>query len=157
MAVGSRPPRLSTGASPKGCLNILTIWPLASSRTNDPGEQDASHNVFFKKQCYLCILSMLSLCCCTGFSLVVEGAGAALWLWGTGFSLQWPLLLRSTGPRAHGLQWLRHVGSLVVQGLSCSGAHGIFADQVSNLCLLHGQAYSSSLSHQGSHIMSFMT
>ena len=133
MAVGSRPLHLSTWASPKGCLNILTIWPLASSRTNDPGEQDASHNVFFKKQCYLYILAMLSLCCCTGFSLVVEGAGATLWLWGTGFSLQWLSCRRAQalghmgfsgwGMSVHswcrGLVALGHMGSSQIRDPTC--------------------------------------
>lgn len=46
MAVGRRPQYLTTWASPKGCLNVLTTWQLASLRTKDPGEQDGSHNVF---------------------------------------------------------------------------------------------------------------
>ena len=40
-----------------------------------------------------------------------------------GFSLQWPPLLQSTGPRAHGLQQLQHVGSAVAApGLQSTGA-----------------------------------
>ena len=39
---------------------------------------------------------------------------------------------------------------IVVHGLSCSEACGIFLDQGLNLCLLLWQAYSSLLSHQGS-------
>ena len=40
----------------------------------------------------------------------------------------------------------------MVNGLSCSAACGIFLDQGSNLCLLHWQADSLLLSHQGSPI-----
>ena len=60
----------------------------------------------------------------------------------------------------HGLQdtWasvvafpeLWSIDSVVVRGLSCSAARGIFPDQRSNLCLVHGQADSLPLSHQGS-------
>ena len=38
----------------------------------------------------------------------------------------------------------------VVPGLSCSKARGIFLDQGLKLCLLHWQADSLPLSHQGS-------
>ena len=37
----------------------------------------------------------------------------------------------------------------MVNGLSCSAACGIFPDQGSNLCLLHWQADSLPLGHQG--------
>ena len=60
-----------------------------------------------------------------------------------GLSLSWPLLLRSTGSRC--------AGSVVVaHGPRCSAACGIFPDQGSNLCLLHWQADSQPLRHQGS-------
>ena len=50
-----------------------------------------------------------------------------------------------------GARALGHAGSVaVVHGLSCSAACGIFPDQGSNLCLLHWQADSLLLSHQGS-------
>ena len=46
---------------------------------------------------------------------------------------------------------VEHMDSAVVaQGLSCSAACGIFLDQGSNPCLLHCQADSLPLSHQGS-------
>ena len=49
-----------------------------------------------------------------------------------------------------GLQWLLHVGSTVAAlRLSCSLACGIFLDQGSNPCVLHWQADSLPLSHQG--------
>ena len=69
----------------------------------------------------------------------------------------------STGSRAPGVQQLQHMGSVVaaprlqstgsiavVPGLSCSvGSCGIFPDVGLNLCLLHWQADSLPLSHQG--------
>ena len=46
---------------------------------------------------------------------------------------------------------LQSTSSIVVaHGLSCSTACGIFPEQGSNLCLLHWQADSLPLSHQGS-------
>ena len=46
---------------------------------------------------------------------------------------------------------LQREGSVVVaRGLTCSVACGIFPDQGSNPCLLHWQADSLPLSHQGS-------
>ena len=60
-----------------------------------------------------------------------------------GLSPSWPLLLWSTGSR--------RAGSVVVaHGLSCSAACGIFPDQGSNPCVLHWQADSQPLHHQGS-------
>ena len=85
-------------------------------------------------------------------SLVAVSGGYSL-LQCTGFSLQWLLLLQSTGSRrvgfsrcdawasvvvAHGL-W--SAGSvIVVHGLSCSAACGIFPDQDLNPCPLHWEA-----------------
>ena len=60
-----------------------------------------------------------------------------------GLSLSRPLLLRSTGSRRAG-------SVVVVHGLSCSAACGIFPDQGSNPCPLHWQADSQPLRHQGS-------
>ena len=70
--------------------------------------------------------------------------------------------------RALGLQELLHVGSVVeapglwstdsvvvVHRLNCSKACGIFPDEGSNLCLLHWQANSLPLSHQGSPVFFF--
>ena len=70
-----------------------------------------------------------------------------------GFSLQWPLLLRSTGSRHVGFSSCgsRAPESVVVaHGLSCSAACGILPDQGSNPCPLHWQADSQPLRHQGS-------
>ena len=56
------------------------------------------------------------------------------------FSLQWLLLLRSTGSRA--------TGSIVVlHGRNCFTACGIILDQGANLCLLHWQDNSLPLSY----------
>ena len=64
-------------------------------------------------------------------------------------SLSQPLLLQSTGSR--------HAGSVVVvHGLSCSAACGIFPDQGSNPCPLHWQADSQPLRHEGSPIFQFL-
>ena len=64
-------------------------------------------------------------------------------LWFEGFSLQWLLLLQSTGSR--------HLGLIVVaHRLSCSEACGIFPDQGSNPFLLHWLVVSLPLSHWGS-------
>ena len=74
----------------------------------------------------------------------------------TGFSLRCRLLFRSTGSRACGLTSCssrareHRLSSFVAPGLSCSAACGIFPDQGLNLCLLHWQADSFPLSHQGS-------
>ena len=54
----------------------------------------------------------------------------------------WAPVVQLAGPRARGLQQLRHVSSvIVVHGLSCSMACGIFPDQGLNQCPLHSQAY----------------
>ena len=54
---------------------------------------------------------------------------------------------------AHGLQ---DAGSVVVaHGLSCCLACGIFPSQGLNPCLLHWQADSLPLNHQGSPLISF--
>ena len=62
-----------------------------------------------------------------------------------GLSLSRPLLLRSTGSRRAG-------SVIVVHGPSRSAACGILPDQGSNPCLLHWQADSQPLRHQGSPI-----
>ena len=75
--------------------------------------------------------------------------------WGL-LSLQWLLFMRSTGSRAPSFSswgmWAQYIcGSWVLEHrLSCSAECGIFLDQGSNPCLLHWQADSLPLSHQGS-------
>ena len=59
-----------------------------------------------------------------------------------GLSLSRPLLLRRTGSRRAG-------SAIVAHGPSCSAACGIFPDQGSNPCPLHGQADFQPLRHQG--------
>ena len=46
--------------------------------------------------------------------------------------------------------WGERASIVVAHGRSCSSVCGIFPDQGSNLCLLHWQAVSLPLSHQGS-------
>ena len=83
-----------------------------------------------------------------------------------GFSLS-RLLSWSMGSRVHRLRQLWYMGSAAVPGLqragsivlvhrlSCSVARGIFPDPGSNPCLLHWQADSLPLSHQGSPLSVF--
>ena len=68
----------------------------------------------------------------------------------TGFSScsTWAQQLRLLGSRAQ-------VQLAAAHRLSCSSACGIFLDQGSNPCLLHWQADSSPLSHQGSLVRFF--
>ena len=107
--------------------------------------------------------SLLQLCCvlsCTGSSLLLQlfsscgEQGLLFQLWCSGISLQWLLLLRSTGSRAHGLQQCG-TRAWLCQGCPTSSACGIFPDQGWNPCLLHGQADSLPLSHQGSPLIQF--
>ena len=82
-----------------------------------------------------------------GLSLVVASGGHSS-SQRMDLSLSWPFLLRSTGSR--------RAGSVVVaHGPSCSVACGIFLDQGSNPCLLHWQADSQPLRHQGSPLIHF--
>ena len=120
--------------------------------------------LFFKKNyLYLC-LAVLGLLCCAGFSLAAASRGYSPVVM-HGFSLRWLLLLWGTGSRAQGLEycslwaqqlWLLDTGSIVMaHGLNCSTAHSIFPDQGLNPCLLHWQADSLPLSHQGSPLCDF--
>ena len=77
-----------------------------------------------------------------GLSLLVASGGHSLSRC-TGLSLSRPLLLRDTGSRCGG-------SVIVAHGPSCSAACGILPDQGSNPCLLHWQADSQPLRHQGS-------
>ena len=77
-----------------------------------------------------------------GLSLVATSGGHSS-SWCVGLSLSRPLLLRSTGSRRAG-------SVIVAHRPSCSTACGIFPDQGSNPCLLHWQADSQPLRHQGS-------
>ena len=82
-------------------------------------------------------------------SLIVVSGVYSLAVGHTGF-LWWWILLRSSGSRACGLQWLPHVGSVVVaHELSCPTARRFLPDQGSNLRRLHWRADSQPLEHQG--------
>ena len=79
-----------------------------------------------------------------GLSLVAASRGHSSLRY-MGFSLQWLLLLRSTGSRCAGsvvvARGLYSAGSVVVvHRLSCSMACGIFPDQGSNLCRTSNRA-----------------
>ena len=97
---------------------------------------------------WLCWVLLLS-----GFSLVLVNL-ATLWWQREAFSSQWLLSLQSTGSGRAGFRscspWdLEHrIGSCGARAF-CSVTCGIFPDQGSNPCLLHWQADSSPLSHQG--------
>ena len=106
---------------------------------------------------------MLGLHCCSGFSPAVVSLSPVV---------VHRLLIEEASPVAqHGLQgagfsswgvwaqWLQFPGSLVwAHRLSRPSACGIFPDQGSNPCLLHWQADSLPLSHQGSplYVLSWM-
>ena len=73
-------------------------------------------------------------------------AARGLSSWGTGADQVW-----FAGPRAHRLLYLWCTSSVVVvHGLSCSEARGIFPDQGLNPCRLNWQVDSYPLLHQGS-------
>ena len=112
-------------------------------------------------------LAVLDLHSCVGF-LWLQWAEAVLLLPSSGSSVLCLFLLQSTGSRVHRLHQLWLVGAVaaaprlestgsivIVHRLSSSTTHGIFPDQESNPCLLHGQADSSPLSHQGNPTLSF--
>ena len=61
--------------------------------------RDEKFIFFFLIYLFLAVLSLR--CCVRGLSLV-EASGDYSSLWCTGFSLRWPLLLRSTGSRHPG-------------------------------------------------------
>ena len=95
--------------------------------------------IYFYLFNFSCVGSSFSV---RGLSPVVASGGHSS-LRCAGLSLSRPLPLWSTGSR--------RAGSVVVaHGPSCSAACGIFPNQGSNPCLLHWQADSQPLRHQGS-------
>ena len=85
-------------------------------------------------------VAVLGLCCVHELSLAMVIRGYFLFVV-LRFSLRWLLSLQSTGSRVCRLQYLQHMGSVVVvHGVSCLEACGIFLDQESNLGPLHWQA-----------------
>ena len=90
----------------------------------------------------------MRLHCSTCFSLVAASGTFSL------VAVHRLLMLQSIGSRAWtsvvAVPGLKNTGSSVVaQGLTCSNACDIFLDEGLNLCLLHWQADSLPLSHQG--------
>jgi len=86
-------------------------------------------------------LAVLFFVAVRAFSLVAVSRGYPLFLV---HRLQCVWASAVAAPRLQGK------GSVVVaHGLSCSAVCGIFPDQGLNLCLLHWQAESLPLSHQG--------
>ena len=98
--------------------------------------------MFFLKLIFLLFMAVLGLCfCARAFSSC--GKRGPLFI-----AVRRPLtiaasLVGSTGSRRAG-------SAIVAHGPSCSAACGIFPDQGSNPCLLHWQADSQPLHHQGS-------
>ena len=76
-------------------------------------------------------LAVLGLHCCVGFSLAVESEGYSL------VAVCRLLFTVTSFVAEHRLQGTGSV--VVVYGVSCSVAYGIFPDQGLNLCLLHWQ------------------
>ena len=78
--------------------------------------------------------------------LLSQQAESTLSWWCVRFSLQWLLLMQSSGSRVLRLQQLQILGSraqaqiVVAHGLSCPTACGILADEGSNPCRPHWQA-----------------
>ena len=83
-----------------------------------------------------------------GLLIAVASLAAAHGLWGNPASAA---AAHRLGSCALGLESAGSV--VVVNALSCSQACGIFSNQGSNPCLLHWQADSLPLSHQGSPII----
>ena len=103
-----------------------------------------------------------------GFSLVAEGGGYSLAVVRGLFAVASHVAgHRLRGSRASAFvargsvaaaPGLQSTGSAdVVHGLGCSVACGIFLDQGLNLCLLHWQADSLPLGHQGSLKLYFLS
>ena len=123
-------------------VNILVfnIWFLKeeTGKKNVRGVKKGTASLFFKM--YLLLYGCLGLCCCLWTFIAWAGATFS---WGArtshggGFSC--------CGPQALGA-WALVV---VVHGLSCSVACGIFLEQGLNPCPLHWQADSHPLYHQG--------
>ena len=104
---------------------------------------------FLNIQFYL-FVALLGLHCCVGFSLVVGSRGYSLvvvhgLLFIEASCGAWAL--RHLGFSSCSSWTLEHRLKVVMQGLSCSVACGIFMGQGSNMCFLHWQANSLLLSH----------
>ena len=137
-----QPSSLSSNTSLSECPCYLSC-PTPPLPIPSPGIFSFFINLFI----YL-FLAVLVLCCCTRLSLdAASGGGGLLFV-----AVRGLLLLRSTGSRCAGFSscgsrasvvvacGLYSAGSVVVvHGLSCSTACGIFPDQGLNPCPLHWQ------------------
>ena len=100
------------------------------------------------------LLAMPGLRCFEGFSLVAESGDCSLLTAVASLVAEYRLQsAQASVVAAHGLsscgsQALEHRLSSCGHRLICSTACGIFPDQVSNPCLLHRQAESSTLNQQ---------
>ena len=92
-------------------------------------------------------LAVLGLCCCTGFSPAATSRGYSL------VAVHGLLTAAASLIAEHGLQGTGSMAAALE--LSCSAAREILPDQGSNLCLLHWQADSLRVSHQGGPIPLF--
>ena len=107
---------------------------------------------FLHIQFYL-FVALLGLHCCMRLPLVVGSRGCSLvvvhgLLFAVASCGAWAL--GHAGFSSCSSWTLEHRLKVVIQGLSCSAACGIFMDQGSNPCFLHWQANSLLLSHQES-------
>ena len=100
---------------------------------------------------------MPGLHCCPGFSLAAASGGYSLVALCGLLIVAASLVEVACGLNSCCSGSSRVKGSAAVpHGLSCSTACGIFPDQGSNLCLLHWQVDSLSLSHEGSFRANFL-
>ena len=99
-------------------------------------------------------LAVLGLCCRSGFALVAASRGYSRYSvrasYCGDFSYCGARALECVGFSSCGSRALEHRLNIVVHGLRCSMACGIFSVQGSNPCLLHWQGDSLPLSHQES-------
>ena len=136
------------------------VWPMGDQLwPMDPSEM-LWFGISLTCSCFFFLIiysffTVLGLCCCLGFSLVGTSRGYSL------VAVLRLLITVASPVMEYGLSGIRasvvvacglySIGSIVVvYGLSCFSACGIFWDQGSKLCLLHWQAYFLPLSHQGS-------
>ena len=138
------------------CLTSCVIIREQPGWTNRKGPLQANNRRFSLRVFIIVSISLflagLGLCCCSGSSLVTV----------CGLLTVVSSLVKSMGYMVRGLQQLWHIGSMVVvhgflsaglivvaRRLSCFAACGILLDWGLNPHLLHWQAVSLPLSHQG--------
>ena len=123
------------------CLPLIRTLMITMGTPRTSPHLKILFKFFFKDLLYLFIFWLCWVFVAVrGLSLVAASRGYSL-LWCDGFSLRLLLLLQSMGSRRTGFSGCGTRASVVVvHGLSCSMACGIFPDQGSNPCLLHWQA-----------------